>query len=47
MTVSERAEDAFLAYILELAREAASSQHRQVNHDETAKTAPEGARKKG
>lgn len=47
MTVSERAEDAFLAYILELAREAAAPRVRQDARDVTAQDGPEGPRPKG
>lgn len=48
MRVSERAEEAFLRYILELAREeAARSQAGQGKSDEAAEEGPEGPREKG
>lgn len=48
MVVSQRAEDAFLAYIYELARqEAASSRVREDESDETSHEGPAGPQKKG
>lgn len=47
MYVSERAEEAFIAYIYDLAlRHAASSRVRQDESDETAQDGPEGPRGK-
>ena len=47
MVISERAEAAFLDYVLTLARKEAPSQVRQDESDETPKKAPEGASQKG
>lgn len=46
MTVSERAEDAFLAYVLDLARKEAAARVRQ-DESATTKDGPEGVNKKG
>ena len=45
VTVSEREEQAFLAYVLELARKEAPSQVRQDESDETTKDGPAGPKK--
>ena len=46
MTVSERTEDAFLRYVLDLAREMAAARVRQ-DESATTKDGPEGPREKG
>ena len=48
MTVDQRTEDAFLDYVLDLARkEAAAPRVRQDARDVTAQDGPEGPRKEG
>ncbi|MBQ6102160.1 MAG: hypothetical protein IJL06_00645 [Kiritimatiellae bacterium] len=48
MRVDQRTEDAFLRYVLDLAREmAAAPRVRQDARDVTAQDGPEGPRKKG
>lgn len=46
MRVDERTEDAFLRYVLDLAREKAAARVRQ-DESATTKDAPAGANKKG
>lgn len=46
MTVDERTEDAFLDYVLDLARKEAAARVRQ-DESATTKDAPAGANKKG
>lgn len=46
MRVDERTEDAFLRYVLDLAREAAASKARQGD-DATAQDGPEGPQERG
>lgn len=46
MRVDERTEDAFLAFVLDLARKEAAARVRQ-DESATTKDAPEGADKKG
>jgi hypothetical protein len=46
MRVDQRTEDAFLRYVLDLAREMAAARVRQ-DESATTKDSPEGANKKG
>lgn len=47
MRIDQRTEDAFLRYVLDLARKEAAASSTRQGDDATAQDGPEGPRKKG